>query len=49
MELSIFLAAVIIALILLYGIREIRSSLLKMSTDIQDLKSALHNASKSQD
>jgi outer membrane murein-binding lipoprotein Lpp len=49
MELYIFLAAVIIALIFLYGIREIRSSLGKISTDVRDLKSALHSASKSQD
>lgn len=49
MELYIFLAAVIVALILLYGTREIRTSLGKISTEIQDLKSALHSASKSQD
>jgi uncharacterized protein HemY len=49
MELNVFLAAVIVALILLYGIREIRSSLCKISTEIRDMKSALRDASKSQD
>jgi hypothetical protein len=40
MELTVFVSAVIISLVLLYTMREVRISLGKISADIQDLKNA---------
>ncbi len=49
-NMSFFLGAIVVALVLIYAIREIRYGLSKIAEDIRDVKAAVQQASgKAQD